>query len=62
MDLIVLQTNASVTFQVDHWYIGHVYLITVHGYPIFERLERNQYLLGYRNPVRTQISPRIYFR
>jgi hypothetical protein len=39
---MIFQTNALGTFQEDHWYICHVYLITAFGCPIFQSLGRKQ--------------------
>jgi hypothetical protein len=34
--------NASGTFQDDHWYTWHIYLIIALGCPIFQNLGRKQ--------------------
>jgi hypothetical protein len=51
---MVFQTNASGTFQEDHLYILHIYLVTVFGYCIFKVLEGRKIYNSYRNPARTQ--------
>jgi hypothetical protein len=43
MGLMVLQTNASGTFQEDQLHIVHISLITSFGFPIFQSLGRKQY-------------------
>jgi hypothetical protein len=42
VELIVFQTNASGTFQEDHWYILPIYSITAFGCHTFQRLEKKQ--------------------
>jgi hypothetical protein len=59
---MVLQMNASGTYQDDHWYTWHIYLITVFGYPIFQNLGSKQKPYSCRNPARTQNSLKIYVR
>jgi hypothetical protein len=48
-------TNASGTFQEDHWYIWHIYLITALGCPIFQSFGKKQNF----NFTETRQGPKI---
>jgi hypothetical protein len=50
--MMVFETNASGAFQEDHWYIGHIYLITLIGYHIFQSLGVKRKSQPYQNPAR----------